>query len=584
MTDPNDAQEKLRQRKEKLEKWKRQRELAKSAQSGTSEGDLTAALKVIAAKPPTTNSVLKLTHKRPGASFGKVGQTKVRRVLGEGGDADAPAGNSRFDRHMQSLQAENEAGAEPEAASEEAQVDPLDAFMEDVNETVKVLDQLDATRETEINNAAAAKLNENDGEAGSEAFRDSDEGEGDVEAVGDDPSDILAYAAKQLAAKKKDLANVDHSKVAYESFRKDFYVEPVEMARMTKEEVEELRLDYDGIKVRGMNCPKPAKTWTQCGLPSGTNSVIKKLRFEAPTSIQAQAIPAVMSGRDIIGVAKTGSGKTIAFLLPMFRHIMDQRSLEAMEGPIALIMTPTRELAVQIFRDCRLFLKALNLRAVCAYGGAPIKDQIAELKRGAEIVVCTPGRMIDLLCANSGRVTNLRRVTFLVLDEADRMFDMGFEPQVMKIVNNVRPDRQTILFSATFPRQMEALARKVVRKPLEIVVGARSTVGTDITQIVEVREESSKFVRLLEILGQFFNNDPETKVLIFVDRQDSADNLLKELLRRGYPCMSLHGGKDQHDRDTTIADFKSSVVQILGCNVGSRARSRCEEVVARDQL
>lgn len=156
----------------------------------------------------------------------------------------------------------------------------------------------------------------------------------------------------------------------------------------------------------------------------------------------------------MIGVAKTGSGKTMAFLLPMFRHIKDQRPVEKMEGPIGIVMTPTRELAVQIYRESKPFLKALGLRvserslrqiqctkcllivsplclqAVCVYGGAPISEQIAEMKRTAEIVVATPGRMIDLLTANSGRVTNLQRVTYLVLDEADRMFDMGFEPQV----------------------------------------------------------------------------------------------------------------------------------------------------------
>ncbi|KAI0068936.1 DEAD-domain-containing protein [Artomyces pyxidatus] len=270
-----------------------------------------------------------------------------------------------------------------------------------------------------------------------------------------------------------------------------------------------------------------------------------------------------MSGRDVIGVAKTGSGKTIAFLLPVFRHIKDQRPLEQMEGPIAIIMTPTRELAVQIHRDCKSFLKVLNLRAVCAYGGSPIKDQIADMKKGAEIIVCTPGRMIDLLTANSGRVTNLKRVTYLVLDEADRMFDMGFEPQVMKIVNNIRPDRQTLLFSATFPKQMDSLARKILRKPLEITVGGRSVVAAEIDQIVEVRPEDTKFTRLLEILGQMYNDDPEARTLIFVDRQEAADNLLRELMRKGYLCMSLHGGKDQVDRDSTIADFKSGVVPIV---------------------
>lgn len=168
-----------------------------------------------------------------------------------------------------------------------------------------------------------------------------------------------------------------------------------------------------------------------------------------------------MSGRDMIGIAKTGSGKTLAFLLPLFRHIMAQPELEEDDGPIAIIMTPTRELCMQIGKEIRKFQRALKrIRSVCVYGGTGISEQIAELKRGAEIIVCTPGRMIDMLAANSGRVTNTRRVTYIVLDEADRMFDMGFEPQVMRIIDNCRPDKQMVMFSATFPRQMEALARR----------------------------------------------------------------------------------------------------------------------------
>jgi ATP-dependent RNA helicase DDX46/PRP5 len=173
--------------------------------------------------------------------------------------------------------------------------------------------------------------------------------------------------------------------------------------------------------------------------------------------------------------------------------------------------------------------------------------------------------MIDLLAANAGRVTNLRRVTYCVLDEADRMFDMGFEPQVMKIMSNVRPDRQTVLFSATFPRNMEALARKALKKPVEIIVGGRSVVAPEITQIVEVRNDDQKFVRLLEYLGNLYADDQneDARTLIFVERQEAADNLLHELMRKGYPCGSIHGGKDQIDRDSTIEDFKAGIFPVM---------------------
>ncbi|KAI8322213.1 P-loop containing nucleoside triphosphate hydrolase protein [Martensiomyces pterosporus] len=376
-----------------------------------------------------------------------------------------------------------------------------------------------------------------------------------------DPEDILAMAAKRL--KKKDLASVDHSKMNYESFKKSFYIEPAELRSMTAEEVDMMRVDLGGIKIRGVDPPKPAHSWSHFGLPAACADVIKHQGFERPTPIQAQAVPAILSGRDVIGVAKTGSGKTLAFILPMLRHINAQRPLAQGDGPIGLVMTPTRELAVQIHRECKPFLKPLGLRAVCAYGGSAIKDQIGELKRGAEIVVCTPGRLIDLLCANSGRVTNLHRVTYLVLDEADRMFDMGFEPQVTKIVQSVRPSRQTVLFSATFPRQMEALARKILKRPLEIVVGGRALIPPEVTQHVEVVESKDKFVRLLAILGEAFNASGDTLALIFVDRQEAADGLLRDLMRRGYVCNSLHGGKDQTDRDQAIADFKSRVFSVL---------------------
>ncbi|XP_011609658.1 probable ATP-dependent RNA helicase DDX46 [Takifugu rubripes] len=448
----------------------------------------------------------------------------------------------------------------------EDDVDPLDAYMEEVKQEVKKFnigpmkgnDKKGAMTVTKVVTVVKTKkgphthkkkgeLMENDQDA---MEYSSEEEEVDLQTA------LTGFRTKQ----RKVLEPVDHEKIQYESYRKNFYVEVPELAKMSQEDVNAYRLELEGIIVKGKGCPKPIKTWVQCGVSMKILSALKKHGYEKPTPIQAQAIPAVMSGRDLIGIAKTGSGKTIAFLLPMFRHIMDQRPLEESEGPISVIMTPTRELALQITKECKKFSKPLGLRVVCVYGGTGISEQIAELKRGAEIIVCTPGRMIDMLGANSGRVTNLRRVTYMVLDEADRMFDMGFEPQVMRIVDSVRPDRQTVMFSATFPRAMEALARRILNKPIEVQVGGRSVVCSDVEQHVLVIEEDKKFLKLLELLGHY---QERGSVIIFVDKQEHADALLKDLMKASYPCMSLHGGIDQYDRDSIINDFKNGACRLM---------------------
>ncbi|KAF8364608.1 hypothetical protein HHK36_033422 [Tetracentron sinense] len=244
----------------------------------------------------------------------------------------------------------------------------------------------------------------------------------------------------------------------------------------------------------------------------------------------------------------------------MLRHIKDLPPVVPGDGPIGLIMAPTRELVQQIHSDIKKFAKVMGVNCIPVYGGSGVAQQISELKRGAEVVVCTPGRMIDILCTSSGKITNLRRVTYLVMDEADRMFDMGFEPQITRIVQNTRPDSQTVLFSATFPRQVEILARRVLNKPVEIQVGGRSVVNKDITQLVEMRPENERFLRMLELLGEWYEKG---KILIFVQSQEKCDSLFKEVLRHGYPCLSLHGAKEQTDRESTISDFKSNVCNLL---------------------
>ncbi|CAL8365521.1 unnamed protein product [Lota lota] len=452
-----------------------------------------------------------------------------------------------------------------EEEEEEDDVDPLDAYMEGVKEEVKKFNMggmrgndkrggMMVTNVTVVKSKKGPLTHKKKGELminDQDAMEySSEEEEVDLQTA------LTGYQTKQ----RKVLEPVDHQKIQYEPYRKNFYVEVPELARMTPEDVHCYRLELEGITVKGKGCPKPIKTWVQCGTSMKILNALKRHSYEKPTPIQTQAIPAIMSGRDLIGIAKTGSGKTIAFLLPMFRHIMDQRPLEEGEGPISVIMTPTRELALQIAKECKKFSKPLNLRVVCVYGGTGISEQIAELKRGAEIIVCTPGRMIDMLGANSGRVTNLRRATYVVVDEADRMFDMGFEPQVMRIVDNVRPDRQTVMFSATFPRAMEALARRILAKPIEVLVGGRSVVCSDVQQHVLVIEEDKKFLKLLEILGHY---QEKGSVIIFVDKQEHADALLKDLMKASYPCMSLHGGIDQYDRDSIINDFKNGTCRLM---------------------
>ncbi|XP_071447908.1 probable ATP-dependent RNA helicase DDX46 isoform X1 [Hetaerina americana] len=463
---------------------------------------------------------------------------------------------------------EEEKQDQVETENTEEEVDPLDAFMMEVQEEVRKVNKMPVEGKKPSGKGGAAPnsgvvivtgvAKRKDDKRKGELIEQNQDG---LEYSSEEEEEDLNVTAAGLANKqKKELAKTDHAHVEYIPFRKNFYVEVPEIARMTPEEISAYKEELEGIRVKGKGCPKPIKNWAQCGVSKKVLDILKKHGYEKPTPIQAQAIPAIMSGRDLIGIAKTGSGKTLAFLLPMYRHILDQPPLEDMDGPISIIMTPTRELCMQIGKESKKFTKSLGLRSVCVYGGAGISEQIAELKRGAEIIVCTPGRMIDMLAANSGRVTNLRRVTYVVLDEADRMFDMGFEPQVMRIVENVRPDRQTVMFSATFPRQMEALARKILTKPIEIQVGGRSIVCKDVEQHVIVLEEEQKFLKLLELLGHYQN---QGSIIVFVDKQENADALLKDLMKASYSCLSLHGGIDQFDRDSTMVDFKAGKVKVL---------------------
>eukprot|EP00127_Corallochytrium_limacisporum_P006190 Clim_evm7s221 gene=Clim_evmTU7s221 len=378
--------------------------------------------------------------------------------------------------------------------------------------------------------------------------------------VGPNGSQFHGPAAKKHG---KEIPAVDHTQITYSPFRRSFYVEAPEIANLSNEEVKLLRFELDGIECRGKDCPKPVKAWHVMGLTGALRRIIDANEYEQPTPIQAQGIPIMTSGRDMIGIARTGSGKTLAFLIPLFRHVMDQPRVRPGEGPIAIVLTPTRELATQIHAEASKFANALNIRVLSIYGGTSMPEQIGSLKRGAEVVVCTPGRMIDLLAANNGKVTNLKRITFVVLDEVDRMFDMGFQPQVMKLMANIRPDRQAVLFSATLPKALDQAAKMLLNKDsVAVEIGGRSIVSSTIKQYVHVLGEDKKFLKLLQVLGEYREED--TQALVFVDRQIKADGLLKDLMLAGYgDARSLHGAMDQVDRDDVIDDFKQGEISVL---------------------
>ncbi|CDR98094.1 DEAD/DEAH box helicase and helicase conserved C-terminal domain containing protein, putative [Babesia bigemina] len=357
-----------------------------------------------------------------------------------------------------------------------------------------------------------------------------------------------------------EMPKVDHSTIDYPPFKKNFYVQISAITAMKEHEVDAFRKANGNIRVRGKQCPRPIYNFSQCGLPDPILALLQHRNYEKPFPIQMQCIPALMCGRDVLAIAETGSGKTLAYLLPAIRHVLYQPKLRENDGMIVLIIAPTRELASQIGAESSKLSKLVGLRTKAVYGGAPIGEQLNALKRGAEIVCGTPGRLIEVLTISNGKVTNLRRVTFVVIDEADRMFDLGFSPQISAIIDNVRPDRQTALFSATFPPTIEALAKKILTKPLQVVVGESGKSASQVDQHVMVLRENQKIYALLKLLGEWHEHG---SIIIFVNRQVDADNMFAELIKHGYECAVLHGGQDQTDREFTLQDFRDGTKGIL---------------------
>ena len=369
-------------------------------------------------------------------------------------------------------------------------------------------------------------------------------------------------------------------------FEKSFYKEDPEVTARSEREVADFR-KLKEITIQGNNVPRPVQTFDEAGFPKYVMDEVKAQGFAAPTAIQSQGWPMALSGRDVVGIAETGSGKTLTYCLPGIVHINAQPLLAPGDGPIVLVLAPTRELAVQIQQEMTKFGKSSRIRNTCVYGGVPKGSQIRDLAKGVEVCIATPGRLIDML--ESGK-TNLRRVTYLVLDEADRMLDMGFEPQIRKIIGQIRPDRQTCMWSATWPKDVRQLASDYLQDYIQVNIGSMDlSANHRITQIVEIVSEFDKRDKMTKHLERIME-DRDSKVLLFTGTKRVADEITRFLRQDGWPALckstalaipiylfiadigpAIHGDKQQNERDWVLNEFKTGKSPIMvATDVASR--------------
>ncbi len=277
--------------------------------------------------------------------------------------------------------------------------------------------------------------------------------------------------------------------------------------------------------------------------------------YTEPTAIQKQAIPAILAGDDVLGGAQTGTGKTAAFTLPILQRLAETPNPKA-KGPRVLILVPTRELAVQVHTSIREYGKHIRLRTAVMYGGASMNPQMMALGKGLDILVATPGRLIDHLERGTAQ---LHRVETLILDEADRMLDMGFLPAIKKILNQVPKQRQTLLFSATFDAPIKQLALQFMRNPVEVQVSSQNTVAQTVNHTAHPVDAGKKRDLLLNILSERYQD----QILVFVKTKHLCNRIAEQITKDGIPALAIHGNKSQGARLKALADFKSGDVRVL---------------------
>ena len=304
-------------------------------------------------------------------------------------------------------------------------------------------------------------------------------------------------------------------------------------------------------------------TFADFGLDPLIQKAVSEQGYTIPTPIQAQAIPHVLLGSDLMGAAQTGTGKTAAFVLPIIQKILRHASNSASPArhPIrALVLTPTRELAVQVAENAASYSKHTDLRTAVVYGGVDMKEQVALLRNGVEILIATPGRLLDHI---GSKVANLSQVELLVLDEADRMLDMGFLPDLQRIIDLIPAQRQTLLFSATFSPEIKKLAQSYLRTPVTVEVARQNAAADTVKQVVHMVSSSDKQRAIVQVLENRTRQGLSCQCIIFTNSRLGCAKLSRALERDGIKAGAIHGDKSQGERTLTLEAFKSGAIEAL---------------------
>lgn len=297
-------------------------------------------------------------------------------------------------------------------------------------------------------------------------------------------------------------------------------------------------------------------TFNQLNLADPLLLAIAEQGYTKPTPVQSRAIPLILNGRDILAGAQTGTGKTAGFTLPLLQMLHSQPTHQKPHPIRALILTPTRELALQVHESVKTYGKHLPLCAEVVFGGVNINAQIKRLRRGADILVATPGRLLDLL---HQKQVDLSRVQFFVLDEADRMLDMGFIRDIRKVIQALPEQRQNLLFSATYSKDIKTLAGQLLHNPAQFAVARENATADTVSQCVYAIKQENKRALLSWLIG----DGNWRQVLIFVRTKHGADRLSRQLMQDGIRCSALHGNKSQGARNRALDDFKNNKITAL---------------------